>query len=326
MDRIKKMWPFKTMFETETDIEVSPPDKQMQAQQADRHIQLREAWDRIESVSDELWDENSPGALKLRIALKEFRTEVEKAEEIVYAWHRALHEERKKNHRIGSEARTLYEGRIQDIQGQLELAQAHEKSMSETLKRERTRIGELLQKVEEKDTENADFKEKFLETESDRDHAHAEKMTHFIKDMQEKEASMEKNWAQRHQALETEYSERHTELHKDHEKLLASMKSRALEMEKHSMQKIAELEASYETARRELDVKGDQNRKLADELQAKEASLKAKETELETAITEKHRKLDAIKRRMDEELHEILKDYKERLGAAKPKEKFSQGP
>jgi len=85
-------------------------------------------------------------------------------------------------------------------------------------------------------------------------------------------------------------------------------------MEKQSTQKIAELEASYEAARREVDIKGDQNRKVADELKAKEA-------ELQAAITEKHSKLDAIKRRMDKELHEIVKDYKERLGAANPKEK-----
>jgi len=316
------MWPFGRLSQGEPVVESDSADNQLQTQDQDenRQVHLRNVWSRIESVCKELWGENSKGALKLRIAVEEFRGEVERAEEIIYTWRKALHQEKRKNRKLESEARTLFMGRMQHLHGQLELAQESEKTMQVALERERGKIGELMEQIEKKEIENASFKEQFLKSGSDRNHVRSEKMQKFIKELQEKEDRLEDSWVQRHHALEAEYTQRKAELQKGYDGALVTMKKRAAELEKQSMQMSAELEASYETARRDLEERENQARERTEELRCREADLKTKEAELNDAFAAKQRKLDAVKRRMDEELHEILKDYKAGLGTENPKE------
>jgi hypothetical protein len=272
---------------------------------------LSELWSSLEAVSQELWQDNSKGALKLKIVVEEFRGEVGRLQEKLLAAQAGLQVEK----RHVQDAMEDGEAREREIHEQNEALRRHSQAMEQALAKERKTVEELLKKIEAKEEENIDFKGKFLHIESERDHSRADKMQAFLQDVQKKETEAEETWMKRNQVLEAEYVQRSDEMKKSDQERLQTLQKRAADLEEQYRKKAEALQASCDASRREVESKDAAYRERAEALAHREAELLAVEKQAASVLEAKKRDLDEMKRRMEAELKEILREYQAKAAA-----------
>lgn len=270
-------------------------------------LRLAQMFGRLDGICGQLWDEDRRSAVGLQAVVEEFRHEVGRAEAAVAALRGEL---ARQGERLTGEIRGGFADQLAELEKRLAESRAHAAALEQSLSRERARSGELAARLDAQEQENARLQEEYLKTESQRDAARAERMESFLGELRRKEEQLELKWLERRRALEAEQELRAQEQQKAHIEELRQLKERALELEKELIKKEAELEASNERLRADLEEREARLRRRQDELRAKEKDLERYGKELEDAWGAKRRELDELKRRLQEEIKTVVREYK----------------
>lgn len=261
-------------------------------------VDLTGVWDRMGDVCKKLWSEDRVSAVSLQALLEEFKGEVERAQQTLVTYQRTLQETRKT---ISLEITAEYKNQLSLLQTQLAAAREDAASVSKALQAEKDHSSQLAAALETQEAKNLEFKDRFLKTEMERDVVRGRKMEEFYQEVLVKSKDLESSWEQKHRELETKYLTQEEDLRKKNVEHLEGVRKLALDLERTYSQKEAELGASYERLRGEMESRESKCLKLEEDLRSREEGLNAR-----------RRELDDLKLKLQQEISAVVRGYQEK--------------
>lgn len=274
-------------------------------------VHLGDMWDRLDAICQDLWKEDRVGAVPLQAVLEEFRGMVVKADQLIISYQKALHDTRRS---ISSEMDDTYQERLKHLELRVDQLKHEKTDLEDILSKERAREESLTKKLNYMETENIEFKEKFLQAEMDRDAVRAKKMEELFAELVKKEETLETSWQERHAELEAEHLRKGEELRKKNSEHLEGVRRVAQEMEKAYAQSEAEHTTAHEKVRQEMDSRESRCLKWEADLRKKDEASSGVARELENEYQKKRRELDKLKAGMQEQVSAMVKQYQDKAG------------
>lgn len=270
-------------------------------------VNLDDLWRKLDAACQKLWQEDKVAAIPLQAVADEVKIGFRHAEQVLTS---LKHNADEQAALLAEEYRARYEAKISGFERQAAASQARISQLEQDLARANKHVETLLGQLEAKETENSEFREKYLKVEVQRDSERAKQVESLVADLEAKERQREAHWLQRHETLEGDARRRQDQLEAEYQRLLEDLKSRALDLEEGYLKKEGILR--------------DLQRQLQTELQSREAKLKDHEAtlktqaealaahgqELERAYAQKRADLEKLKADLRAEISELTRHYK----------------
>ncbi len=244
---------------------------------------LSEMWQRLETVCQRLWNDDSPAAVSLQAVIEEFRGHVARVEQEVVASRKAIAEQRAAAAR---ELEDQYSDKLRALEAQSARQAARISNLEQNLAGREKELDSALRDLAQKEAENVKFHDEYLKAASRYDEMQAKKMEAFYQDLQKKGAELETLWEGRQKVLENEYRQREAQLRQFQDRLVQ-------EQAAWERQKLSEHEA----------------------LSKRDEELKKSSQDLSHDYTRKQAELQKIKEGMQREIAEVVRQYQAKLRA-----------
>lgn len=264
----------------------------------DASVDLTGVWDRMGDVCRKLWAEDRVSAVTLQALLEEFKGEVERAQQTLVTYQKTLVETRKT---VSQQIAAEYKGQIAHLESALAAAREEAAASAKSQQAEKEHGAQLASALEIQEAKNLEFKDRFLKTEMERDVVRGRKMEEFYQEVLAKSKDLEASWEQKHRELESKYIAQEEELRKKNVEHLEGIRKLALDLEKTYSQKEADLGASYERLRQEMEGREAKCLKMEEDLRKQEDGL-----------TARRRELDELKLRLQQEISAVVQGYKDK--------------
>ncbi|MBI5243721.1 MAG: hypothetical protein HY922_08575 [Elusimicrobia bacterium] len=311
----------------------------------DKALHLNQVWTKLDELCVKLWKEDRPSAVGLQVLVEEFRAEVDRAEKTLAAFKELLSIQRRA---VEREIHADFEARLAALSQELEDAKRNVRIAEESLARERKRT-ETLEKdniesradfqgrlalmhqdfelaqaralglerkaaafeksLEAKDAEVAALKEAHAKTESDRSVRHIEKLHAYLKELEEKARCMEDGWTEHRRKLEAERQAWALEARKSYEEQAQALSDRVSALHKETLQRENTLTSAQEALGKELEAKEARLLAQEGELQRQAQELDKYRQDLDIEWQAKRWELDEIKRKLQEEVRNVIREY-----------------
>ncbi|MEK7383204.1 MAG: hypothetical protein AAB262_07945 [Elusimicrobiota bacterium] len=241
---------------------------------------LPNAWLRLQEVSRQLWEANSPAAVETQAILEEFKGEVSRIDaQFSLADEHQRHEAAEHEEEIAC-MRRQFEMELANLKKRLELMEKnlHEKDLY---------IEEQLKVLARNEDENLAFHSQVLRMSAAGDEVKSKKMDEFYQELLKKEALMEDSWQQRQKALEKD--------HQQTEEVLASKQA-------------------------ELDAWDKRRHTEEESLLKKQTDLEIRSQHLVQEYRKKQQEIEDLKASLQKSVTDLVRQYQARLkGDAAPR-------
>ncbi len=271
-----------------------------------RGPKLEDLLARLDAACQRLWDEDRTSAISVSAVAEEAKLELRRLEQAVKSLEEQVPEER----RLGRmETETIYHEKVRELEARLRQTEEIGAGLKDSLAHERQRVEKLFRENESREEEVAQFKEKALKAEAERDATRSKKMGELAGDLEARSAELERLWTQRHDQLEEDHKRRREEMEKKHESFLKDLDSRVQHAEaglREREESFRTQHASSEVALRERDKRvGDLETRLHQQAEA----IVARAAELEKDYGRKRDELESIKTKMREQVAQAVRLY-----------------
>ncbi|MBI4679097.1 MAG: hypothetical protein HY748_16085 [Elusimicrobia bacterium] len=159
-----------------------------------RKRELDRLYQHLDLVCQRMWKEDRASAVEVQAVAEEAKSELRHLERLAQTIEHRLMEE---SRAVRDEAQRLYDTKVSQLERQLSETTALNVVLQNSLANERQRFDTAFRELEGKEGDIAQFKEKYLKAEAQRDEARAKMMEDFTAEYDAKSKQLESHWAER---------------------------------------------------------------------------------------------------------------------------------